>query len=389
MRAPKVVALIPARGGSKQVPRKNLLPIGGVPLIARAIATARASSKIDMVAVSTDDAEIAAVARAHGALVIDRPSELAGDTVSSESALLHALGELAERGLMPEVLVFMQATSPFIDVEELNDAVCRVLAGGEDVVFSAFETYAFLWQPTDHGAVGVNHDRAVRPRRQDRAPHFQETGAFYAMNAAGFRQAGHRFFGRVGIAVTDERSAIEIDTAEQVEIASVLASILDVPSVIDVDAVVTDFDGVHTNDNTVISADGTEHVTVSRSDGMGVRMLREAGIPVLILSTEENAVVAARAKKLKVEVLHGVDDKATALINWAAEKGIPLDRIAYLGNDVNDVGCLRLVGWPVVVPGAHRLARATARITLGHRGGDGAVRELAERVLRAKPEGKK
>jgi len=117
-------------------------------------------------------------------------------------------------------------------------------------------------------------------------------------------------------------------------------------------------------------------------------MLREAGIPVLILSTEENAVVSARAKKLNVEVLHGVEDKAAALIAWSEAKGIPLERIAYLGNDVNDVSCLRLVGWPIVVPGAHRLARATARITLGHRGGDGAVRELAERVLRAKPEGK-
>jgi len=388
MRTPKVVALIPARGGSKQVPRKNVLPVGGVPLVARAIATARASKKIDLVAVSTDDAEIAAVARAHGALVIDRPSELAGDAVSSESALLHALGELDEKGLMPEVVVFMQATSPFIDGEELDDAVGRVLAGGEDVVFSAFETYAFLWEPTDQGAVGVNHDRSVRPRRQDRAPHFQETGAFYVMNASGFRQAGHRFFGRVGIAVTQERSAIEIDTIEQMEVASVLASILDVPTAIDVDAVVTDFDGVHTNDTALVSADGTEHVTVSRSDGMGVRMLREAGIPVLILSTEENAVVSARAKKLNVEVLHGVEDKAAALIAWSEAKGIPLERIAYLGNDVNDVSCLRLVGWPIVVPGAHRLARATARITLGHRGGDGAVRELAERVLRAKPEGR-
>ena len=100
---------------------------------------------------------------------------------------------------------------------------------------------------------------------------------------------------------------------------------------------------------------------VSRSDGMGVRLLREAGIPVLILSTERNQVVARRAEKLGVDVLHGQGDKRAALIAWAREASIPLDRIAYVGNDVNDLGCLEAVGWPVVVPGSHPLAAAAAR----------------------------
>jgi N-acylneuraminate cytidylyltransferase len=386
MRPVRVVAVVPARGGSTQIPRKNLLPIGGVPLVARAIGTARATSSIDLVVVSTDDSEIASVSRSHGALIIDRPADISGDTASSESALLHALESLRDNGIAPEVLVFMQATSPFIDPDELGEAVERVLAGHEDVVFSAFPTFGFLWESGVDGAVGVNHDHAVRLRRQDLIPQFQETGAFYVMRVAGFVRAGHRFFGRIGISVTDERSAIDIDTAEQFQMAAALATVLDVPSAIDVDAVVTDFDGVHTDDTAVVSDDGTEHVTVSRSDGMGVRMLREAGIPVLILSTEENPVVAARAAKLRVEVLHGVADKAAALREWAAEKGIPLERIAYLGNDVNDVGCLRIVGWPVVVSGAHALASASARLTVSHRGGHGAVRELAERVLRARNE---
>ena len=368
------------------MPRKNLLPIGGVPLVARAIGAARATSSIDLVVVTTDDAEIANVARAHGAYIVDRPAEISGDTASSESALLHALEALHDNGISPEVVVFLQATSPFIDPDELGEAVERVLGSHKDVVFSAFPTFAFLWEAGDQGVIGVNHDHSVRLRRQDRVPQFQETGAFYVLRTAGFVRARHRFFGRVGITVTDERASVDIDSAEQLEIAAVLATVLDVPSAIDVDAVVTDFDGVHTDDTAVVSDDGTEHVTVSRSDGMGVRMLREAGIPFLILSTEENSVVAARAAKLRVEVRHGIDDKATALREWAADKGIPLERIASLGNDVNDVGCLRIVGWPVVVAGAHPLARASARITTSHRGGHGAVRELAERVLRATTE---
>jgi N-acylneuraminate cytidylyltransferase len=151
-----------------------------------------------------------------------------------------------------------------------------------------------------------------------------------------------------------------------------------------VDAVVTDFDGVHTADTASIAADGDERVTISRSDGMGVRLLREAGVPVLILSGERHPVVASRALKLHVDVQHGVDDKASALTAWAAAKHIPLERVAYVGNDINDLACLSIVGWPIAVPGAHASVLSAARVVLGHSGGAGAVRELAERVLRAR-----
>ena len=376
-----VVAVIPARGGSKGVPRKNALPVGGVPLVQRAVRAALACPRIDVVAVSTDDEEIADLARAAGARVVDRPAALAGDTASSETALLHALDAI---GADAEVLVFIQATSPFIDVAALDDAVERVQYGTEDVVFSATETYGFLWERTPGGAVGINHDASYRPRRQEREPHFLENGAFYVMDAAGFRESRHRFFGLVGIVATDERGAIEIDTIEEFEVAQAIAPLLDRPDVIDVDAVITDFDGVHTPDTATISADGEERVTVSRSDGMGVRLLREAGIPVLILSTEKHPVVRARAEKLRVEVQHGVDDKAAALLAWAREKRIPLERIAYVGNDINDLACLELVGWPIAVPGSHASVLSAARVILTRPGGDGAVRELAERVLRAR-----
>ena len=376
----RVVAVIPARGGSKQVPRKNLLPVGGVPLIARAISAALAVPQIDRVLVSTDSDEIGALALAHGAELISRPAALSGDTASSEAALVHALDQLGE----VDVLVFLQATSPFIDSAALGRAIERVVRGDEDVVFSAFETYAFLWQPSVEGVLGVNHDAAHRPRRQERAPHFHETGAFYVMRADGFRLAGHRFFGRVGVELTDERSAVEIDTIDQLQLAQAIAPLFEQHGEIDVDAVVTDFDGVHTDDTALIDEHGDERVSVSRGDGMGVRLLREAGVPVLILSTETHPVVTARADKLRVEVRHGIADKAAVLTEWADQQGISLDRIAYVGNDINDLGCLSIVGWPVAVPGSHHSVLSAARVILGHRGGAGAVRELAERVLRAR-----
>jgi YrbI family 3-deoxy-D-manno-octulosonate 8-phosphate phosphatase len=124
-----------------------------------------------------------------------------------------------------------------------------------------------------------------------------------------------------------------------------------------------------------------ESVVAHRGDGLGVSRLKAAGIPVLILSTEENPVVAARARKLQIDARPGIADKAEVLRDWARAQNIPLSRIAYLGNDINDLGCLDLVGWPVAVADAHPDVLPAARLILTHNGGDGAVRELADRIL--------
>jgi YrbI family 3-deoxy-D-manno-octulosonate 8-phosphate phosphatase len=378
------VVVIPARGGSKGVPRKNLRRVGGIPLVARAITSALAATGVDLVVVSTDDAEIATVAREWGAQVVVRPASLSGDTASSESAMLHAMDDLEARGIELGIVVLVQATSPFIDPADLDRAIERVASGELDVGFSAIASWGFLWRAGATGLIGVNHDLRSRPRRQDRDQEYLETGAFYVMDALGFREAGHRFFGTVGCVEVRETGALEIDTEEQLAMASSLAPLAGGSVPIDVDAVVTDFDGVHTDDTVLIGADGQELVTVSRSDGMGVALLRQAGVPVLILSTETNPVVAARARKLQVEVLQAQTDKAAALTHWATRNEIGLDRIAYLGNDVNDLGCFELVGWPVAVRQAHPRLLTAARLVLGGSGGRGAVRELADLVLHAR-----
>jgi YrbI family 3-deoxy-D-manno-octulosonate 8-phosphate phosphatase len=380
----EVVAVIPARGGSKGVPGKNLRRVGGVPLIGRAVAAARNAGRVDRVVVSTDDDEIAAVAREWGAEVVDRPADLAGDAASSESALLHALDVLRARAVETSILVFIQATSPFVDPADLDDAIGRVAAGSEDVVFSAVESWGFLWRHGADGMRGINHDPARRPRRQDRAPEYLETGAFYVLDAAGFRVARHRFFGSTGVALVEQRHALEIDTAEQLRLANAIAPLVTPAATLDADALVTDFDGVHTDDSVLVGQDGSEFVTVTRGDGMGISLLRQAGVPVLILSTETNAVVGVRAAKLGVEVRQGVADKAAVLRAWTQARSLDLDRVAYLGNDINDLPCLDLVGWPIAVPDAHPRVLAAARLVLGNPGGRGAVREVAERILAAR-----
>ncbi len=383
--AVETVAVIPARGGSKGVPGKNVARVGGVPLVARAVRAARASGSIDLVVVSTDDDAIASAARGAGARVIDRPADISGDTATSESAVLHTLDALAADGIHPRVTAFLQATSPFIPSEALADAVTLVRDGRADCAFAARESYEFVWRrDADGAAAAIGHDAARRPRRQDREPHYVETGAFYVFTTEGFRRAGHRFFGRTEIIGVPEDSSIEIDDPGQLRAAQALAHLVAPAEPVTATVVVTDFDGVHTDDNAWVDAAGTEHVRVSRSDGMGVALLRRAGVPMLILSTEQNAVVRARAEKLRVDVVHGVDDKASVLRQWALESGVDLADTAYLGNDVNDLSAMALVGWPVAVADAHADVLAAARVVLTRRGGDGAVRELADRILAAR-----
>jgi N-acylneuraminate cytidylyltransferase len=382
---PRVVAVVPARGGSKGVPGKNLRRVAGRSLVQRAVDACVAAAAIDATYVSTDDAGIAEAARVAGAKVIERPADLSGDTASSESALLHALDQLAADGAEPEIVVFVQCTSPFIAPADLDRAVGMVAGGQADSVFAAVATYEFLWWSGPDGqASGINHDAAYRPRRQDREPHFRETGAFYVMSVAGFRTARHRFFGRTAVVEVPELTAVEIDNEHDLTLASALAAAIDPRVRVDVDVVVTDFDGVHTDDSATVDEDGYEAVRVSRADGLGVERLRKAGVPILILSKETNRVVRARATKLQVDVLHGIDGKAEVVLDWLSRQGVAPERAAYLGNDINDLGPMELVGWPVAVADAHPVVRRAARLVLSHSGGHGAVRELCDLVLEAR-----
>ncbi|MFD7944636.1 KdsC family phosphatase, partial [Streptomyces sp. NPDC059744] len=148
-----------------------------------------------------------------------------------------------------------------------------------------------------------------------------------------------------------------------------------------IDAFVLDFDGTQTDDRVLIDADGREIVAVHRGDGLGIAALRKSGLDLLILSTEQNPVVAARANKLRIPVLHGIDRKDLALKQWCDEQGIAPERVLYVGNDVNDLPCFALAGWPVAVASAHDSVRAAARAVTTTPGGFGAIREIAAWLL--------
>ncbi len=225
---PTVLAVIPARGGSKGVPGKNLAEVGGVPLVARAVRACVAAHHVSAVIVSTDDDGIAAAARAAGAEVVARPPGISGDTATSESAVLHALDAYqAMHGAEADVAVLVQCTSPFLTAEDVNGVAAAVVEDGADSALTVAAFHGFVWREDRGDAHGVNHDKAVRPRRQDRPQDLLETGAAYAMKVPGFRTRGHRFFGRTALVRTDPERALEIDEPGDLARARALAPLLD------------------------------------------------------------------------------------------------------------------------------------------------------------------
>ena len=216
------LAVIPARGGSKGIPGKNLQHVGGLSLVARSVRAALDSRRVKRVIVSTDDDAIAAEAQAHGAEVVQRPVAIAGDTASSESALLHALDTLEQQGPLPPQLVFLQCTSPFTSGGQID----RVLEALEDPkinsAFAVMPWHGFLWR---NDGRGINHDpQQPRQRRQDLEPAFLETGAIYAMATAAFRQNGSRFCAP-WLPVVIEDAGPEIDSPADLALCRTLAAL--------------------------------------------------------------------------------------------------------------------------------------------------------------------
>ena len=384
-------AVIPARGGSKGIIGKNLRIVGGKPLIAHTILAAKAARAVERVIVSTDDPAIAEVSQQYGAQIVWRPLELASDTASSEAALLHALEHLeSKEGYVPELLAFLQCTSPLTAPEDIDGTIELLLQEAADSALSGARFHYFLWRKTSTGTGaevdGINHDKRVRPRRQDREAEFLETGAVYAMRAAGFRKSKHRFFGKTVMYETPADRVCEIDETVDLHVAEVLlrermrqqrAARLPQP----VAALVMDFDGVLTDDLVSVDQDGRESVRCSRGDGLGLEALRKAGLPMLVLSKERNPVVTARCKKLALRCEQGIDAKLPALAAYCAELGVTLAHTVYVGNDINDLDCLAAAGCGIAVADAHPRAKQAASIVLDARGGQGAVREVCELIL--------
>tara|TARA_B110000438_G_scaffold299009_1_gene348332 strand:- start:410 stop:1087 length:678 start_codon:yes stop_codon:yes gene_type:complete len=207
-----IIAIIPARGGSKGLPRKNMLPFNGKPLVVHSINYANACSLVNTVYVSTDDDEIASISLHSGASIIQRPLELSGDTATTESAIEHVLSILKVK---PDIIILLQATSPFRPKNSLKEALGKFINNDFDSLLSISPTHRFFWSVDGNDNIYPKYDYLNRPRRQDfkkRDIQFVENGSLYIFTYAHFTSVKNRLGGKIGYIEFDEQYSHEIDT---------------------------------------------------------------------------------------------------------------------------------------------------------------------------------
>ncbi len=399
----QILALIPARGGSKSIPRKNIKPLAGYPLIEYSIAAALQSRLVTRTIVSTDDDEIACTAQSSGAEVpFLRPAEFARDDTTDLPVFTHALGWLKKNeNYQPDIVVQLRPTSPIRPPDCIDRAV-QILLDHPDadsargIIPSGQNPYK-MWQVNMQGQMTPlislpEHPEPFNAPRQSLPQTYWQTGHIDAIRVRTILEQGSLSGKVIYPLIMDPRYAIDIDTLRDWQRAEWLISQSDLPMVLpgrgkrplpkQVDLLVLDFDGVMTDDRAWVDQEGRESVAVSRRDGMGISLLHKAGIPMVVLSTEPNPVVTARCRKLDLPVIQGLSDKSAALRQLLQERQLDPAHVVYLGNDVNDLPCFPLVGCAVVVADAHPGVLNQADLILSLPGGHGAVRELCDRIIR-------
>ena len=210
----KIVAIIPARGGSKGIPRKNIRPLAGKPLIAYTIEQSLNSKLVSRTIVSTDDDEIAKISKKYGAEVVKRPAELATDKAASEPTILHVLDVLKEKeDYVPDFVVFLQCTSPLRKKDDIDNAIKKLIDGKTDSLLSVCNNHAFIWKfdGKNKTAVSVNYDYKNRLRRQDREPEYRENGSIYITKTEIWRKNKNRLGGKIALHVMEIDDSWEID----------------------------------------------------------------------------------------------------------------------------------------------------------------------------------
>lgn len=220
---PNIITIIPARGGSKGIPGKNIIDFCGKPLLAWSVLQAKGSKYVNEVYVSTDSAEIARVAIEYGAKVIDRPAEISGDTATSESALLHTVDKIEADGNKVDYVVFLQATSPIRETKDIDNAIETIIKEKADSLFSAVDIGDFyIWKKDGDKLESINYDYKNRKRRQDYGGQYGENGSIYMFTPEVLRRYSNRFGEKIAISLMEEWKTSEIDDPEDIDFCALI-----------------------------------------------------------------------------------------------------------------------------------------------------------------------
>ena len=383
----KVIAFIPVRGGSKSIPLKNIKPLCGKPLVSWNIEALEACPEVDEVIVATDSDDIWNTVESRNykkTKLYRRSAQNASDTASTESVML----EYIEYAKLAKDNVFMlvQATSPLTEAVQFTEALKKYGGGEYDSMLTCVRNYRFFW---NEDGSSMNYDYMKRPRRQNFSGMLMENGAFYINTVGNILSNGNRLGGKIGIYEMPEYTAAEIDEPDDWMILEKLMRKYKLEFVNqkkpNIKLFITDIDGTLTDGGMYYSENGDELKKFNTRDGMGLSMLRDAGIKTAIVTSEDRELNRRRAEKLKVDYIRQGKvngGKVAVAQEIANEMGITLHDVAYIGDDINCIELLSAVGFAACPADAClNVKEIPGIVVLTKRGGEGCVRECIDIIL--------
>lgn len=383
----QTIAFIPVRGGSKSIPLKNIKPFCGKPLVCWNIEALEACPEVDKVVVATDSDDIwnTVESRNYNKVTLYRRSaENACDTASTESVMLEYINyaHLAE----DTVFMLVQATSPLTETRHFSEAVQMYNNGEYDSIITCVRNYRFFW---NEDGTSMNYDYMNRPRRQNFKGMLMENGAFYINKVGNILSYGNRLGGKIGIYEMPEYTATEIDEPDDWIVLEnlMLKHILNhkVESKLQIKLFISDIDGTLTDGGMYYSENGDEMKKFNTRDGMGFGLLRKAGIKTAVITSEDRQLNQRRADKLQLDYLiQGKRDggKLTVAKSICEELGITMQEVAYIGDDINCIDLLSVVGIAACPADAHHKVKDIPNIkVMTRKGGEGCVREFADNII--------
>jgi N-acylneuraminate cytidylyltransferase len=365
-----VLAVIPAGTAL------SVRPFAGRPLVMHTVEQARAARPVTKIVMMAADAEISRLMADFGVEAVEASS---GDAATMLTAALEALA--GRDGFAPALAILLDPSFPLRTPETIERAIETLWGCGADSLVSVYPLADSLWVQDELGRARPL-DRVAAEQR------YVESGVIAAVRVGPFRQTGELPTGRVVLYRVTPITALRIPDegdwadAELLHRRSAAARARGLLSAIEL--LVLDFDGVLTDNRVLVFEDGREAVLCNRGDGMGLGLLAQAGVPVAVISKEVNPVVAARCRKLKIPYLQGIDDKLAELMQVVRERRLDLPRVAYMGNDVNDLECMHAAGVAIAPADAHPQALRAADIVTAAQGGFGAAREVCDLLLAAR-----
>ncbi|MGJ0314623.1 HAD-IIIA family hydrolase [Aliarcobacter cryaerophilus] len=383
------IAFIPVRCGSKSIPFKNIKEFCGKPLVYWNLEALEKSNNIDEIFVATDCEEIKNVVNSFNfskVKIYDRDKENASDTSSTESVMLEFINKKNFKD--SDLFFLVQATSPLTQTKDFDEALETLKNENADSLLTCIRTKRFFW---DNNAKAINYDFINRPRRQDFDGLFMENGAFYINSIENIKKDKNRLSGKIAIYEMEEFTAVEIDEEDDWLIAEKMMCkyiLSKRKKEQQIKLFLSDVDGTLTDAGMYYGENGEEFKKFNTHDGKGFELLRKAGIKTGIITSENTKIVANRAKKLKVDYLYqGLEYKGKLDIakEICKELNISLDEVAYIGDDINCKELLLNVGFAACPSNAlDEIKNIPNIIKLSKSGGNGAVREFCEMVVKAR-----